>query len=122
MIDESLLRPQQIIWFTSLVARKVTLKIILQRLRTLTHTPRKSSVCVCTGVCVCPCLCVCDVRYETLHQGKQTRWFVAWSFMNSAKREVILRSLGAYNRTEETNTHTHTHTHTYTHTHNHTTT
>uniref|UniRef100_A0A0G4GCE4 U6 small nuclear RNA (adenine-(43)-N(6))-methyltransferase n=1 Tax=Chromera velia CCMP2878 TaxID=1169474 RepID=A0A0G4GCE4_9ALVE len=101
MIRESFSYCQQIIWFTSLVARLSTLKSLRQLLgspESLRELLREGAETQGGGQVEgleerLPS--VKETRVVTLHQGKQTRWVIAWTFMDSFKREAILGSLGS---------------------------
>jgi len=68
IIEDSLIFKERIIWYTSLIGRKVTLKKVLQIL----HNHK-----------------IKNIRKTSFFQGFTTRWGIAWSFSDIGLSELI---------------------------------
>jgi len=74
MVEESAKRPRQFIWFSTLVARAASMKLLKPVLAKSEPT---------------------TVKRITLFQGKQTRWMLCWSFMAENERTGLMRYLAS---------------------------
>jgi len=83
MISDSLILKQQIRWYTSLVGRKVNIKLLISELRK--HN-------------------IVNYRTTTFSQGRTTRWAIAWSFSADGLREMVKSKVAAQTTRLEQNT------------------
>eukprot|EP01130_Rhizamoeba_saxonica_P000092 TRINITY_DN1010_c1_g1_i2.p1 TRINITY_DN1010_c1_g1~~TRINITY_DN1010_c1_g1_i2.p1 ORF type:complete len:303 (-),score=60.17 TRINITY_DN1010_c1_g1_i2:547-1455(-) len=70
MIDDSLVLKDRVHWYTSLIGRKVTMKLLVKKLHSVGIT---------------------NIRTTTFTQGYTSRWAIAWSFSDSGLELLQVR-------------------------------